>query len=274
MKRWQEFEHLVAAIHRVLNAADYDIEVGASLVEPLGAKHQIDVLLRPRTPFAGPILVSCKAWSDPVGVDHVREWSDIVQHTGAASGVIVAEAGFTSVAMDAARNVERRVSLWKPRPLTIQDFGPDADSPDGYIARVEARVVVATPRLVEGSFKLDISRADGLPGSEQLSRVFCFATRDQWYLRDDQDNVVENLWDLFVARGQAAQSRNVEVAPREARFLVLDGVRMRFNRMAFVVQADQHEIHFDVDLLASAFGYENVLTGKVQVVPLPPLMHR
>jgi hypothetical protein len=63
VRDWQQFENLVAAIHRVLNSSDYDVETDVVVEEPSSARHQIDVLLRPRTPFAGPGLVSCKVSS-------------------------------------------------------------------------------------------------------------------------------------------------------------------------------------------------------------------
>jgi hypothetical protein len=269
MHRWEQFENLVATIHKVINAADYDIETDRTIEEPSGARHQIDVLLRPKTAFAGPILVSCKAWVDPVGIDHVREWSDIVQHTGAAAGVIVAQSGFTSIAIDAARNAERRLSLWQPRPLTLEDFAPDENARSGYIARVETRAIITEPRFVEGSLRLDAVRADGKTEGRELEFAFSFAHRSQWYLRDERDNVFENLWDVFVARAESARlSGVVEIASLGTRFLVLDGVRLIFRKMTFEIDLRKHEFTIEVDLLKRAIGYQNVVTGKLSIVPL------
>jgi hypothetical protein len=268
MERWKEFEQLVGRIHSALNG-DHEIDVDSTIVEPCGAEAQIDVVLRPRTPFQRPVLISCKAWSQPVGIEHVREWSDIVQHNGCAAGVIVGESGFTAGAIKAARNVERRISLWKPRLLTDADFAPDNNSPNGYIARVPVRLAFVTPQLVDESFTLDISRADGPPRGEAVTKQFSAATRNLWYLRDAQDNVVENLWDLFVTLGQSAASPTVEVVPRDPRFLMLDGVRMRFNRLAFGVRRDLREVAFEINLVERTFAYENAVTGKVQIVPFP-----
>jgi hypothetical protein len=270
MKKWQQFEQLVAAIHRLMNAADYEVEEDVRVNEPAGATHQIDVLLRPKSAFAGPILISCKAWASPVGIDHVREWADIVNQTGAAAGVIVAESGFTSAAIDAAQTVTRRVTLWKPRPLSDADFAPDAESPNGYISQIQGRICMAVPRLVEGSVKLDVCRADGCSDGSTSSAMFSYQTRDLWYLRDEKDNIAGNLWDLFVERAQAADSA-VEIAPSAPRFLVLDGVRLRFNRLTFAVESIIHERKIEIDLLRSAMGYENVVSGVVNIIPLPLL---
>lgn len=213
--------------------------------------------------------MSCKAWADPVGVDHIREWSDIVQHTGAASGVIIAQSGLTSAAIDAARNPERRLSLWQPRRLTLDDFAPDKNSSNGYIARVSTSVVITEPRFVEGSLHLDTVRADGNVEGRELTFNFSFSQRSQWYLRDDRDNILENLWDIFVERAQsAAQSGSIEIAAAERRFLVLDGVRLDFRRMCFEIDVLKHESTIEVDLLERAIGYQNVVTGKLSIVPL------
>ena len=274
MKDWERFEGLVAQIHRVLNAADYDIETDVTLREQSGATHQVDVLLRPKTPFAGLILISCKAWESRVGVDHVREWSDVVQQTGAASGVIVSMRGFTRDALDAARNPVRRLSLWTPRKLTLDDFAPDEDSPDGYIARVSTRVVVTEPRLVEGSFVLDTFRADGKPKGHELAYSFSANDRATWYLRDEQDNIAENLWDVFVKRAtSAAQSGVIEIIPPEPRFVVLGGTRLGVRRIAFQIEVRRHEQAIEVDLLKRAIAYENALTGGVSIVPLGQVGH-
>jgi hypothetical protein len=263
VKDWQQFEALIAAIHRVLNASDFDVESDIAVEEPSGAQHQIDVLLRPRTSFCGPILVSCKAWSAPVGIDHVREWADIVQHTGAAAGVIVAQVGFTSAAIDAARNLERRISLWRPRQLTVGDFGARAGVPGGFIARVQTRCVFREPRPVEGSFEIDVERADGLSERGELPFIFAHAERKRWYLRNEDDDVTDNLWDIYVARAEAClEAGVVEYIPSERRFLVLGGIRLQLKRFAFEVQVQHHEQLIEVDLVKHAIGYENMVTQE------------
>jgi hypothetical protein len=270
MKEWQRFEGLVAQIHSVLNAADYDVETDVTLREHHGATHQIDVLLRPKTTFAGPILISCKAWNSSVGVDHVREWADIVHQTGAASGIIVSKSGFTRDAVDAARNPVRRVSLWTTRPLILDDFGPDEASPDGYIARVRTKVVITEPHFVEGSLVLNTFRADGRAEGREIAYSFSAQDRLLWYLRDQQDAIVENLWDLFVQRATSAeQSGLIEIIPKEPRFVVLEGIRLGVRRVAFHIELRREERIIDVDLLKRAVAYQNVLTAAVSIVPLP-----
>ncbi len=270
MKKWQGFEQLVACIHQLLNATDYDVEHDVTVSEPSGASHQVDVYLRPKTGFAGPILVSCKAWAEPVGVDHVREWSDIVQHTGAAAGVIVAMSGFTSGAVDAARNKERRISLWRPRPLTPDDFAPDEKSTEGYIAHVTIQGELKAPRIIESTFTLDAPRADGKPPTREVQYQFSVDNREQWYLRDSSDNLVGNLVDLVVGRAkELSDSGSAEIVLNNKHFLVLGGVRLVLRRVAFDVEVVTHKFSVEVDLFRDAFGYENILTGDLKIVPLP-----
>lgn len=272
VKRWKQFENLVASIHSVLNTADYTVESDVTIQEPSGARHQVDVLLRPKTEFAGPVLVSCKAWSDPVGVDHIREWADIVQHTGAAAGVVVAESGFTSGAIEAAKNVSRRLSLWRPRKLTHEDFGPDERSPHGYISRVQTKGRIRDPQFVEGSLHFGLVRADGTSGGHEIEYTFSADTRKQWYARDELDNISANLWDIFAARVSAAEDSGViEVPFKEPTFLVFSGVKFRIQRMSFEVVVRIHEFVIDVDMLKRGLAYENVVTGAVRIVPLPQL---
>jgi hypothetical protein len=272
VKRWQRFESLVASIHAILNSADHQVETDVQISEPSGSTHQIDVLLRPKTPFAGPIIISCKAWAAPVGVEHVREWADIVQHTGAASGVIVAQSGFTAGAIAAAQNLERRVSLWLPKPLSASDLTPGKNSAGLGFSRVLVRGAVKQPRFVDGSFRLDVRRADGRFEGRQLQFVFSAATRMLWYLRDDHDNLIGNLWDLYAERAQAAkESSTISITPDKPSFLVLDGVRLRLNSASFEVAVHEQDFSVDIDLERDAIGYQNVVTGVVTIVPIPSI---
>ena len=272
MKPWQHFENLVASIHRFVSGSEYEVETNVLLTEPSGGSHQIDVRLVPKSHFARPILISCKAWKAPVGVEHIREWSDIVQQTGAGSGVVVAEHGFTEGAIHLARKPERRLSLWTPRPLTLEDFAPDGDCPDGYVARVPVEICAISNRIVDGSFKLDAARTDGK--NEGRAQRFSFgpSNRDLWFLRDEADNLRENLWDVIAAvvdgAGRAGEHR---IEPKERRFLVLDGIRYQFAGAAFEIESHEHRRSLHFDILPNAMGYENAVTGEVTFVPLPHL---
>ena len=161
MQGWQKFEHLVARIHQVLGGGRFTIEQDVTLTEPSGAEHQIDVVLTPKGPFLGRILVSCKSSSVRVGMDHVREWADIVQHTGSAAGIIASPTGFTSGAIDLAKNPTRRVSLWVARLLTIEDF-PSSINPtsqDFNGLRFTTRGRVPLPRATTFRVRPEDTRA-------------------------------------------------------------------------------------------------------------------
>jgi hypothetical protein len=277
MRPWQKFENLVADIHKLLDKSGaYEVLTDQKVTEPAGASHQVDVLLKPASPFTGPILVSCKSGKHAVTMAHVREWSDIVHNTGAAAGVIVAESGFTSDAIPLAKVPSRRLSLWVPRRLTLDDFGPDEKSeaqPDGtqagYIAGINMRMVVREPRPRTDTWRLEIERVGAKTG-RTVQFQFSSANRDDWYLRNEEDRVVDNLWDRYVEAANALQASGLaRVIAEDIQFLVLGGVRHRFKSFAIEVDVKEHVHEVRLDLREDAFGYENVATGEVRVVPLP-----
>ena len=124
MQRWEKFEDLIARIHKAVDGDYFRVEHNVRNMEPGPgqAPAQIDILLKPMSPLLASSFVSCKSSGDPVGIDHVREWSDIVHRAGAAAGIIVSPTGFTAGAIDAAKDPTRRLSLWVPRPFTDEDY--------------------------------------------------------------------------------------------------------------------------------------------------------
>jgi hypothetical protein len=268
---WKHFERLVAQIHDVLDGSNYTVTHNVTLTEVSGATHQIDVLLTPKTAFSGPVLISCKSSESPVGIDHIREWADIVSHLGAAAGVIVSSTGFTSGAIAAAKDPTRRISLWIPRPLTANDFAPDEKSPDGYIREVNAQAVIREPRPHPDTFVLDVESVTGKHEGITLKFQFSAGSRDSFYLRDGQDNVVANLWDNYVEMATNLHASGiVRVEPAEPRFIVLDGHRFLFKSLSMYVEIVEHMVDINVDLAKMAFAYENAVTQVTKTVPLPP----
>jgi hypothetical protein len=276
MCKWKDFERLVARIHSVLDPELYEVAHNVRISEPGGGSHQVDVLLKPKRGFAGPVLVSCKSGGHSVGVDHVREWADVVQNTGASAGVIVAEAGFTNEAKTLASVPSRRLTLWMPRRLTLEDFAPDGASEiqedgtrAGYVCSVHMDLVLREPRPKPETMKLEVEPVGPRTG-KTVSHAFSQSTRNDWYLRDEHDRVVGNLWDLYVeAAKQLERSGAVEVVPDDPRFLVLGGVRQRFKSLAVEIEMVNHVREIDVDVREDALAYENAVTGEVKLVPLP-----
>ena len=67
-------------------------------------KHEIDVLVRAN--FLGfdlTWLIECKQWASPVSKLHVLALREIVADVGADRGILLAEKGFQSGAIEAAR---------------------------------------------------------------------------------------------------------------------------------------------------------------------------
>jgi len=272
MQKWQKFEALVAAMHQYLNGSAYVVETDVKVYDARGTPNQVDVVMRPKTPFAGPVLISCKAWQNPVGIEHVREWADIVQQTGASNGLIVAEKGFTQGAKDAARVRTRRVSLWQPRLLVDDDFKPDDNSRHGYVRKVEVDFTLRAPRLVEGSFQLNVARADSPPEGRKLRLEFSAARRHLWDLYSDSGKVEGNLWDKFQSMALSVQkSCKVEYVPSGDEFVVMGDVKLRVNGLSFEILVDEVTFDVAVDLAVDAMCYQNVLTRETRLVPMSAL---
>jgi hypothetical protein len=272
---WKDFESLVAQIHRTLDpGGQFEIVQNVKLAEAHGAKSQVDVLLRSKNKLQGNLLISCKSSKHPVGIDHVREWSDVVQRHGASAGVIVSPTGFTADAQRAATDPQRRISLWMPRRLNLDDFGPDESSPEGYIARVEVQGIITEWRPRTETIQLKLEKVGDLEGRE-LRWNFSRHVRDSWYLRDAADNVVGNLWDLFVESELVVKEAGpFLIEPPEPRYVVLEGVRLRFRSLSFVFDRIEHIRNISVDLLEESLAYENVVTGEHSIIPLPPSVLR
>lgn len=267
---WKDFESLVAQIHRTLDpGGHFEIIQDVKLPEVHGAKSQVDILLRSRNKLMGDLLISCKSSKYPVGIDHVREWSDVVQRHGASGGAIVSPTGFTAEARLAAADPQRRISLWLPRRLNLDDFGPDEKSPDGYIARVEAKGIITEWRPRPETIQIKLEKVGDL--RLELHWSFSSNERESWYLRDAADNVVGNLWDRFVESERTVQEPGLfRIEPPEPQYVVLGGVRLRFRFLSFVFDRIEHVRNISVDLLELALAYENVVTGERSIIPLPP----
>ncbi len=272
MLSWLKFEHLVAQIHRVADGEYYTVEHDVTITEPSSSRvrAQIDIVLRPKSPFMGPVFVSCKSSGHSVGIDHVREWSDIVAHAGAAAGVIVSPTGFTADAIDAASDPTRRISLWVPRAFTDDDYAPDDKSPDGYLRSIHTTLRARVLQPVLDSFSLDVEPASGRYEGVTVEYTFGAETREQYYLRDASDNVVGNLWDEYLKAAKSVRtSSTVRVEFGEPRFLVLNGHRVRFNCLSAKINVATFSLPFETDFSKETFAYENVLTREMRTVPLP-----
>lgn len=273
MPRWLDLEYLVAHIHLMLDGEHFTVEHGVKITEPHGARAQIDVVLRPKSPLMGPVFVSCKSSGERVGVDHVREWSDIVAHAGAAAGVIVSPAGFTADAIEAASVPARRISLWVPRAFTDEDFAPDASSPGGYLRSIHTTLQPRVAQVVPGSLVIDLEPASGQYQGITIDCTFSAATRAQYYLRDAADNVVGNLWDECIKAGKAVcTTSTMRVEFNQPRFLVLQGHRVRFNFLTAKISVATYSLPFEIDFSKESFGYQNAVTQELRTVPLPARM--
>ena len=158
----------------------------------------------------------------------------------------------------------------------MDDFEPDEVSEiqedgtrAGYVWSVDVNAVLHSlrPRTETASFDVETV---GPKIGKKVDFQFSRAHRDDWYLRDESDRVVGNLWDQFAKAITLIQETTiVEVAPPTPQFLVLGGSRVRFKSLSMEVEVSKHEHHIRVDLGKDAFGYENAATGEVKIVPMP-----
>ena len=129
------------------------------------------------------------------------------------------------------------ITEWRPRPETIQ---------------------------------IKLERVGDLEGRE-LRWSFSRHVRGSWYLRDAADNVVGNLWDLFVESERTVKEEGpFRIEPSEPQYVVLEGFRFRFRFLSFVFDRIEHIRDISVDLLEIALAYENVVTGEFSIIPIPP----
>src|SRR5437773_4481852 len=100
MSEWVEYQEKVAEFFRYLGLKSETNVV----IKGVRASHNVDVVVRSK--HAGiPImwLVECKDWSTRVTKEKVLALRTIVDDTGADRGFIMAESGYQSGALEAAR---------------------------------------------------------------------------------------------------------------------------------------------------------------------------
>jgi restriction system protein len=97
---WRDYQEEVAAFFRALGLEATTNET----IEGARTKHDVDVLVRSRQLGLDVLwLVECKAWRNPVSKDKVFVLRTIVDDVGADRGLMMAERGYQSGALEAAR---------------------------------------------------------------------------------------------------------------------------------------------------------------------------
>ena len=108
-KPGQEFERIVAAIHRQF-AGDAKVTENEIITGKNGQPRQIDVAIRTTVDGAYPILIvaECKDYARPVGIGTVDELIGKIDDVQAVTGVLVSNSGFTE---DAKRRAAQDVRI-------------------------------------------------------------------------------------------------------------------------------------------------------------------
>jgi hypothetical protein len=118
--KWQKFEKFVASIQKCLTphakVTHNDFISGKS-----GVKRQVDVAVRYNLgQFNLLVVIDCKDWKNPVDINDVGSFSDLVEDIGANKGAIVCNAGFTSGALKRAK--EKGIDLLRAADAESKDW--------------------------------------------------------------------------------------------------------------------------------------------------------
>jgi Restriction endonuclease len=141
VKPWEQYQCDAAALLRELG---FSTQVNASLAEPNGAVHAIDVVGR-RTVAGVDLLwiVECKYWNKPVPIEKVLALRSLVLDLGADRGLLMSESGFQSGAIRTAN--QKDITL-----TSLDDMR--ASAADEILAY---RVAVAEKSLMDLSLRVN-----------------------------------------------------------------------------------------------------------------------
>src|SRR5690349_12216101 len=104
---WSDYQEEAASLFRSMGL---DATTNETLTG-VRTKHDIDVVVRSHhAGFEITWLVECKHWNSRVKKLHVLALREIVSDTGADRGILLAEAGFQSGAVEAANLTNVRVT--------------------------------------------------------------------------------------------------------------------------------------------------------------------
>jgi hypothetical protein len=266
-KDWEKFEKLITVCHKLFAQSNAQVDHNVKLRGASGVDHQIDVLVKEYSLYTPLIIISCKFESKKVGIRHAKEWSSVVADVGAAKGVIVSKAGFSPRAITYAKDLRNRLELWQIQELTESDF-------DGYIQKVMIEATMWVPTVPKNSVIFQGQTTDPSLPKQKIPINFSARNRDELYLRDDKDQLCENLWDEFVK----FYYRNVnpdqhiykfDFTPSQSRFIVIQGRKFNFKRFYCEIHEEPYRFQVDFDVLEYfKLQYKNAITGETRLIPI------
>ena len=103
--KWKKFEKLIHALHTQLAPTGAIVTYDDHIMGlESGTERQIDISIRVTiSGYSILIIIECKDWADPIGVEEMDAFSTKLKDVGANKGVIVSATGFTQPAQTAAR---------------------------------------------------------------------------------------------------------------------------------------------------------------------------
>jgi len=118
--KWRKFEGFVASLQKYLTP-HAEVTHNEFILGKSGVKRQVDVAVRYNLgQFNLLVVIDCKDWKNPVDIDDVGSFSDLVEDIGANKGAIVCNAGFRSGALKRAK--EKGIDLLRAADAEGKDW--------------------------------------------------------------------------------------------------------------------------------------------------------
>jgi hypothetical protein len=123
---WQEFERLIAQLHREV-APSAEVRHNRRVQGWSGRRRQLDVTISQRVgPYSAFIVIECKKYRRPVSIEKVEAFASKLEDVAASHGVMISHKSFDA----GARAVAKRKSITL---LTYQEARPSKNGPKGPI---------------------------------------------------------------------------------------------------------------------------------------------
>ncbi len=118
--KWKKFEKFVESIQRDLTP-QAEVQHNVFIKGKSGVNRQIDIAVKYNLgQFNLLVVIDTKDWKNPIDINDVGSFSDLVEDIGANKGAIVCNSGFTSGALNRAR--EKGIDLMRASDAESKDW--------------------------------------------------------------------------------------------------------------------------------------------------------
>lgn len=245
IKKWKEFESLIAKI-QAETAPDAVVQTNNFIVGKSGRKRQLDVTLSRKVGlYPVLIVIECKRYSKPVGIERVEAFVTKLRDVGASQGVMISNKGFTRGAKAVAK--EHLIALLSYREAEETDW----------------RSIVGS----ESWIKLIFSGIEKLTAIAVLGEDAALTLIPDQSLYDEDRNIFCRVDDVLNQVANEAKSFNIvgpimlDAQVDSPLFLNLNGVLKQVIKLSFT--GIKRAWEFTINLcLASGHVLEDVLKDR------------